>query len=45
MVEKIKRPNLPPPVEVGGGGKIVVKVSGKLKQISADPKVKVERID
>lgn len=45
MADKIERPKLPPPVKVGGGGKIVVKVSGRLKQISTDPKVKVERIE
>ena len=45
MVEKIKRPKLPPPIQVGGDGKIVVKVSGRLKQISTLSNVKIERID
>ncbi|KKN15904.1 hypothetical protein LCGC14_0981270 [marine sediment metagenome] len=43
MVEKIERPKLPPPVKIGG--KIVVKVSGRLKQTSTDPRVVVERVD
>jgi len=45
VAEKIERPKLPSPVNVGGGGQIVVKVSGKLRQISTDPKIKVVRID
>lgn len=45
MVEKIERPKLPPPVKVGGGGKIVVKVSGRIKQTSTNPNVKIERIE
>ena len=45
MVEKLERPKLPSPVKSGGGGKIVVKVSGRLKQISTDPNVRVERIE
>ena len=45
MVEKFKRPKLPPPIQVGGDGKIVVKVSGRLQQRSTDEKVIIERID
>lgn len=43
MAEKIERPKLPSPVKVGGGGKIVVKVSGRLKVTSPDPLVVIER--
>ena len=46
MAEHIEKPKLPPPVKFGdGGGKIVVKVSGRLKQISQNPGVKIERMD
>ena len=43
MAEKIERPKLPPPVKIGGGGKIVVKVSGRMKITSSDSRVVIER--
>lgn len=45
VVAMLERPNLPPPVTVGGGGKIIVKVSGRLRQMSALDNVVIERID
>lgn len=47
MVEKLKRPKLPSPVKVSGGGegKIIVKVSGRSKVVSGNPDTIVERIE
>ena len=45
MVEKLERPKLPSPVTVGGNGKIVVKISGRLAQVATQANVKVERIE
>lgn len=45
MVEKLPRPKLPPPVKVGGGGKIVIKVSGRLTQKAQGDNAVIERID
>ena len=46
MVEKMERPKLPSPVKVASGqGQIIINVSGKIKQTSINPNVKIERID
>jgi len=36
---------VPPPVNAPSQGKITVKVSGRVKVTSTDPKVKIERTD
>ncbi len=43
ITEKLPRPELPPPVNTGSGGKIVVLFTGRGEISSSDSRVKCER--